>query len=624
MSSVEDFLSGSFVYLSAAVVAVPLAKRAGLGSVLGYLIAGAIIGPYCLELVGEEGESVLHFAEFGVVLMLFLVGLELRPRRLWQMRGPILGLGGLQLLVTGAALAGVALALGSELRGAVGIGLILALSSTAMVIQSLEEKGLLQQDAGQNAFSVLLFQDIAVIPLFAILPLLGTPPEIGAAAGHGAPWIDTLPPWARPLVFLGAVAGVVVTGRTLLRPAFRAIARTGLREMFTAASLMLVIGTTLLMTLVGLSPALGTFLAGVVLADNEYRHQLESDIEPVKGLLLGIFFIAVGASIDFALIRDHLGVVLLWVAALFVVKALVCYGLGRAFRMHADQRLIFAVALAQGGEFAFVLFSFAVHNQVVTAATAGILVASVALSMAATPLAMLANERFLLPRLGTRRSTQETEESDHPTVDEQHAAILVGFGRFGNVVGRLLRANGIEATILERDSDRVEMLRHLGIRAHYGDGTRIDLLRAAGAESAQLLIIAIEEQDQVIDLVRCARSHFPHLQILARGVGRLEAREIYAAGADRVFRELFDSALECGIEALHRMGRRAFQVRRAARIFRRHDEAMLEEFPSTGRHRMPYLSQARRRIETLETILRAENDERRVPPDHGWDAESRG
>ncbi|HSD66480.1 MAG TPA: monovalent cation:proton antiporter-2 (CPA2) family protein, partial [Vicinamibacteria bacterium] len=508
----EGFFFQAFVYLTAAVVSVPVAKRLGLGSVLGYLLAGIAIGPFGLHLVGEEGQDVMRFAEFGVVMMLFLVGLELEPTLLWRLRGPVLGLGGLQVAATTAVVAGFALALGMPGREALAVGLVLSMSSTAIVLQSLAEKGLLKTAAGQSSFAVLLFQDLAVIPILALLPLLGRPGDLPGEAGHAPTWVDGLPAWGQTLLVLAVVGAVVLGARFLLRPVFRAIAATHLRELFTAAALLLVIGIALLMTRVGLSPALGTFLAGVVLATSEYRHELESDVEPFKGLLLGLFFIAVGASIDFGLVASQPARIAALVAFVLVAKGAVLFLLARAFRLGTDQALTFAFALPQVGEFAFVLLSFALQQAVLGSEATGPLVAVVALTMAATPLLMAFGERVVLPRVGTRK--RDEREADR--IDERSPVIVAGFGRFGSTVGRLLKANGVATTVLDNDSDRVEVLRRLGLKVFYGDATRHDLLLAAGAEHARLLVLALDSPEKNLALVETARQHFPHLRILAR------------------------------------------------------------------------------------------------------------
>jgi monovalent cation:proton antiporter-2 (CPA2) family protein len=610
----EGFFFQAFVYLLAAVVSVPIAKRLGLGSVLGYLLAGIAIGPWGLGLVGEEGADVLHFAEFGVVMMLFLIGLELQPALLWRMRMPILGLGGLQVAVTAAVLTAVAIVLGLPWNAGLAVGLILALSSTAIVLQTLEEKGLLKSDAGQSAFSVLLFQDIAVIPMLAVLPLLAVGGTRAAASG-GTSWIDGLPPVAKTLVVLAAVVAIVVGGRYLTRPIFRFIARARLRELFTAAALLLVIAIALLMSRVGLSPALGTFLAGVVLANSEYRHELEGDIEPFKGLLLGLFFIAVGASVDFGLVAARPTLVVGLVAALLATKFVVLLVLGRAFGMGTDQNVLFSFALAQGGEFAFVLFSFASQHGVLPESVTGPLVAVVALSMALTPLVMLVHERLVAPRIGRREG--EAREPDAITGGNQ--VIIAGYGRVGSVIGRLLAANGISATVLDHDSDHVELLRRFGQRVFYGDASRHDLLHAAGAASARVLVIAIDDPDKVLQIVETARRHYPHLKILARAVSRTHAYELIDTGVELVYRENLDTSLRMGVDVMRAVGVRAYEAGRRARLFRRHDELGLRELAAMREDRPAYIRRARQQLEELERILTADRLEADEQRDAAWD-----
>lgn len=613
-----SFFELALVYLAAAVIAVPVAKRLGLGSVLGYLLAGILIGPFALGLVADEGADVLHFAEFGVVLMLFLIGLELEPNRVWRMRAPIMGLGGLQVSTTTLLVAGIALAAGLTWRTALALGMTLALSSTAIVLQSLKEKALLDTSGGRSAFAVLLFQDMAVIPILALLPLLGTAPSADAADAHGTTWVAGLPPWMATLVVLAAVAAIVLVGRFLVQPIFRAIARTGLREIFTAAALLLVISTAVLMTKVGVSPALGTFVAGVVLARSEYRHELESDIEPFKGLLLGLFFVSVGASIDFGLVASRPADILGLVAALVIGKLVVLLVLGRIFRLSLDQDLLFGFSLAQGGEFAFVLLSFAVRYGAVTESLAAIFIAVVALTMAVTPLLMLLNEKLLMPRVGTRE--QETRPAD--AVDERNPVIVAGFGDFGNVVGRLLRANGVGTTVLEVDSDRVDLLRRLGLRVFYGDATRHDLLRAAGAEEATLLILALDDPVKIRELVATARTHFPNLTVLARATGRRDAYELIDTGVVHVFRDTLESSLQMGVRALRLLGYRAYQAQRAALTFKHHDELALREL-AMMRHDQPrYIDTARRRIEDLEQMMLSDLQDDEETRNAGWDTAS--
>ncbi len=621
----QSFFYQAFVYLAAAVVSVPVAKRLGLSSVLGYLIAGMIIGPFGIGLIGEEGQDVMRFAEFGVVMMLFLIGLELQPSLLWRLRGPILGMGGLQVGITAILGTVIGLALHLPWQVALAIGLILALSSTAIVLQTLSEKGLMKTDAGQSTFAVLLFQDLAVIPMLAILPILATESLLAgsqASTGHethaAQSWLADFPGWVQTLVVLAVGTAIVLAGRFLARHAFRFIARTRLREIFTAAALMLVIGVALLMTRIGLSPALGTFLAGVVLANNEYRHELESNIDPFKGLLLGVFFIAVGASIDFDLILSEPGLIAILVGILVVTKFVVLFVLGRVFKMGLDQNLLFAFALAQSGEFAYVLFSFAAQGGVIPAETTNLLIAVVAVSMALTPFLMLINEKLVQPRVGTK----EREKREPDRIEEENPVIIAGFGRFGNIVGRLLTANAIKATVLEYDSDHVEVLRKLGFKVFYGDASRHDLLRAAGAERAKLLILALDDHEKIMKLVEITKKHFPHLTMLARATGRAQAYELLDAGVNHVYRETFDTSLRLGIDALRLLGLRSFHAHRAAKTFRRHDEESVRELAEMRHDQKVYLSEARQRIQDLEEILLAEIRDAGECRDAGWDTES--
>jgi CPA2 family monovalent cation:H+ antiporter-2 len=621
--SEHNFLFQAFVYLAAAVVAVPVAQRLGLGSVLGYLLAGVAIGPFGLALLGTGGQDVMHVAEFGVVLMLFVIGLELQPALLWQLRGPIVGLGGLQVSLTSVLVASLAVAAGLQWREALAVGMTLSLSSTAIVLQTLNEKGLLKTAGGQGSFAILLFQDIAVIPMLALFPLLALPGGPGGTVehgevAHGATLVSALPAWAQTLAVLGAVAAVVVGGRFVVRPLFRALARTRLREIFTAAALLLVVGIALLMTQVGLSPALGTFVAGVVLATSEYRHELESDIEPFKGLLLGLFFIAVGASIDFALIVSRPLLIAGLVAAIIAVKFGVLLALARLFRLGTGQALLLAFALPQVGEFAFVLFSFAGQHGVLGPEVTAPLVAVVALSMALTPLALLINERLVQPRIGTRREAGRDADAVH----EENPVLIAGFGGFGATVGRLLRANGIATTVLDHDSDRVDLLRRLGLTVYNGDATRHDLLHAAGAARAQLLVIALDTPAKTLTLVHTARRHFPQLKILARAFDWIDAHNLYAAGVEHVYREALDTSLRMGTDALRLLGFRAHHAHRSAQRFLRYDEQSVRELTERRSDGAVYIDAARARIEELERVLLADLSGPGLDRDAGWDPES--
>jgi len=614
----EGFLFQALIYLAAAVVAVPIAKRLGLGSVLGYLVAGIIIGPFVLGFIGEEGQDVLHFAEFGVVLMLFVIGLELKPALLWKLRMPILGMGGLQVVGTTGVGFGVATLLGLQWQSALTVGLTLALSSTAIVLQSLSEKGLLKSSGGQNTLSILLFQDVAVIPMLAVLPLLALP---GASEVlHGTDGAQTLisgmPVGAQTAITIGVVIGIIIAGRYIVSPAFRLVARTGLRELFTAATLLLVVGIALLMSAVGLSPALGTFLAGVVLAGSEYRHELETDIEPFKGLLLGLFFIAVGASIDFRIIISDPVLIIGLVGILVVGKILVLVLVGTVFRLGTDNTLLSALSLAQGGEFAFVLLSFAVQSRAVEGRIAGILVAVVALSMAVTPLLIILYDRGLRPRLGTR----EKEHREPDEIDRNDGVIVAGFGRVGSTIGRFLQANGVSATYLDIDPQNVDLLRKLGLEVFYGDACRPDLLRAAGAEGARLLIVAVDDTEKSRQVVAAARSHFPHLEIMVRSVGWIDTYDHLNRGIDRVYRETFETALRMGCDALSILGHRRHYSRRAANRFRRHDERFVREMAAMGHEAKGFIGHARSRLQDLEQIMQSENDRQGETQDAGWDS----
>jgi monovalent cation:proton antiporter-2 (CPA2) family protein len=596
----SGFFSQAFIYLLAAVLAVPLAKRLGLGSALGYILAGVIIGPYLLGFVGEEGQDVMHFAEFGVVLMLFLVGLELEPSVLWRMRVPILGLGGSQLAISTLVIGSMAYYLGQPWQTALAIGLILSLSSTAIVLQTMKERSWMNTAAGRSGFSVLLFQDIAVIPILALLPFLalaGAGLELPEAGGHGAG--INLAGWQKAIVVLGVVAGIVVGGRFLMRPAFRWIASTRSLELFIALALTQVIGITLAMEYVGLSPALGTFLAGVVLAESEFRHELESNIEPFKGLLLGLFFIMVGASIDFAIIAGQPLLVLSLVAALIVSKFLVLLTLGRVFRLNLADNLMFAFLLAQSGEFAFLLFSFATQNQVISNELSNLLIVVVVLTMALTPLLIIAYDRLVRPRFTACLSAPEDDEID----DGPSPVIVAGFGRFGQIVSRLLSADGIKATLLDHDSSQIEMTGRFGYKVFYGDASRVQLLQAAGAEDAKLLVIAIDEREKAVQMVTAAKQFFPQLRILARAFDRSHVYQLMDAGADVITRETFGSALIMGEEALKLLGYDDAQAYRLMRTFKRHDEEGLQKLYEVWGDDHAYGLRVKQYVEQLEKVL---------------------
>lgn len=639
-----DLLLLAFIFLFAGVASVPIASRLGLGSVLGYLLAGVAISPL-LTAIGADVIAIQHFAEFGVVMMLFLVGLELEPRRLWEMRNKLLGLGGLQVVGTAALIMAGAMALGQPWSVALAIGLIFALSSTAIVLQTLTEKGLMRSDGGQSSFSVLLFQDIAVIPMLAFIPLLALPDlaEIATGAadtGHGAPtgnaghaegaghdegghgpslnMVAGLAAWQQALVTVAAIAAVIVGGSRLTRPTFRFIAMARLRELFTAAALMWVVGIALLMTLVGLSPALGTFLAGVVLANSEYRHQLESDIDPFKGLLLGLFFITVGASIDFALLADNLGSILGLTFAVIALKAAILYALGVAFRLRGAQRWLFAFALAQAGEFGFVLLSFSVANNVIPPTLADQLLLVVALSMLLTPALFILYERVVAPKL------VEGEEREADEIEETTNIIIAGHGRFGGIVNRMLRSAGYEPTVLDYSSEQLEMLRAFGFRVYFGDATRPDLLHAAGIENAGMLVIAIDGREQITELTRYVTRNYPGVHVIARAIDRNHVYELYAAGCRDIIRETFDSGVRTGRSAFEALGMHPFEAERLAQQFVRDDRRAIAELADVYDPDVPihqneaYVAKAREVRDALDEEMKGRRHAFGQRTDRGW------
>ncbi|WP_342070777.1 cation:proton antiporter [Yoonia algicola] len=548
-----DFLLLAFIFLIAGVIAVPIATRLGLGSVLGYLIAGIVISPV-LSLLHVDVISIQHFAEFGVVMMLFLVGLELEPKRLWAMRGRLIGLGGGQVGLTAGVVMALAMLFGLEWTVALAIGLIAALSSTAIVLQTLNEKGLMKSDGGQSSFSVLLAQDIAVIPMLALMPLLAMPELLGAASdvahaaegdhGAGMSLVAGLNGWQTALVNVVAIAAVVGAGSYLTRPIFRFIAGANLRELFTATALMMVIGIALLMSLVGLSPALGTFLAGVVLANSEYRHELESDIDPFKGLLLGLFFMTVGAAINFGLLADNLLLILGLTVLLIVVKAAVLAVLAVVFKLRGADRWLLALSLAQAGEFGFVLLSFSVASAVLPQILADQLLLVVALSMMLTPLLFIFYDRVIVPRYTF------ADDGEADKIEEQGAVIIAGGGRIGGLVRRILSAAGYSLTVIDYNAQHLENMRRFGARIYYGDATRPDLLHAAGLHHAKVFVAAIDDREKLTELVRYVRETAPHVHIIARAVDRHHVYELWAVGCRDIIRETYDSALRIGRSSL--------------------------------------------------------------------------
>jgi len=605
----------AFLILAAGVVAVPLATRFGLGSVLGYLLAGVAISPLLGALRVDVG-ALQVFAELGVVMMLFLVGLELEPKKLWQMRGKLLGVGGSQVLVTAAVLAGIALIDGRAWQTAIAIGLVLTLSSTAIVLQTLTEKGLLRSEGGESSFSVLLLQDVSIIPILAVLPVLAAPGLVGAAGDHhggghgeGMNITASMPDWLAALTTLGAVVAVVLLGAFLVRPLFRVIAKARLRELFTAAALALVIGVALLMTLVGLSPALGTFLAGVMLANSEYRHEFESDIEPFKGLLLGLFFITVGAGIDFELARENVGSVVFWALVVMGVKMAVLYAIGWASGLRRQALWLFVLALPQAGEFAFVLISYAVGNAVFDAALAELLLLVVALTMLLTPLLFIVYDRVVA------RFYCTSGEREADVIEEDGPILIAGRGRVGGLVDRMLQAAGYSTTVIDYDSSHLEIVRKFGFRAYFGDATRPDLLKSAGIERAKLLVVALDDREQIDRLVKYAIANYPSLHVTARAIDRNHVYELWAYGCRDVIRETYDSSLRMGRSALEALGIDRAQAQRMTDAFEEMDRSSMREVADLYDLEVPYhqneplIAKVKELREQWDPVLREQMDE---------------
>jgi glutathione-regulated potassium-efflux system protein KefC len=573
----HGLLFETMIYLAAAVVCVPLTSRLKLGSVLGYLIGGCIIGPFGLRLVGDAGQT-LHFAEFGVVLMLFLIGLELDPRRLWSMRAAVFGGGTLQMIACGAVLAAGLVAVGLPLAGAIIAGLSIALSSTATAIQTMRERSLLQTPLGKTSFAILLFQDVAAIPLIAVVPL------VAGSGGGGLTGIAAV---------AGAVLAVVVLGRYLTTPLLRVMARTNLREVFTGFVLLLVVGIASIMQAAGVSMALGAFIAGILLASSEYRHALETDVEPFKGLLMGLFFIAVGMSIDFGLLRDDPLLIAGLVIGVVVLKILALSALAPRLHVPKPQRWLFGALLSQGGEFAFVVFGVAGAVHLLPGRWDAILTLVVALSMAMTPVMLALHDAFL--------AGAEAQREDDAVEADGSPVIIAGFGRFGQIVGRLLFASGVRATVLDHDPDQIELLKKFGFRVFFGDATRLDLLHAAGAEQAKLIVIAIDDPGASVHVAEHVRQHYPHLTIVARARNVAHYLELRNLGVEIIERETFESALRIGRHALERLGVQPYEARESADRFRAHNLRTLEQLAPVLSDEAARLSVSRAAREQLET-----------------------
>ncbi|MGK2959719.1 MAG: glutathione-regulated potassium-efflux system protein KefB [Candidatus Malihini olakiniferum] len=555
----SPMLSAGILFLFVAVLMVPIAGRLGIGAVLGYLIAGIAIGPWGLGFI-RDVDAILHFSELGVVFLLFIIGLELNMQKLWTLRRSIFGIGAAQVGLSAAALGGLLYLTGFSWQSALIGGIGLAMSSTAIALQLMREKGMNRSESGQLSFSVLLFQDLAVIPALALVPML--------AGVHGE-----VTDWKDVAIKVTAFIGMLIGGRYLVRPLFRFITASGVREVFTAAALLLVLGSAVFIDALGFSMALGTFIAGVLLAESEYRHELEISIEPFKGLLLGLFFISVGMALDIGVLFTHIYEVLLGVFLLVIVKGVLLYLLARVNRIRRSERLQFAGVLSQGGEFAFVLFSAAAAHKVLQGEQLPLLLVTVTLSMMTTPLLMQSIDRIL-----ERRYNATEESNEKPYVeDDEPQVIVIGFGRFGQVIGRLLMANKMRITVLERDISAVSLMRSYGYKVYYGDATELELLRAAGADQAHAIVITCNEPEDTMAIVHLCQKHFPNLEILARARGRVETHELLQLGVKHFSRETFSSALDLGRKTLISLGMHPHQAYRAQQHFRRLDMRMLRE-----------------------------------------------
>jgi len=618
----NGFLANAILYILAAIICVPVAKKLGMGSVLGYLIAGILIGPYLFGFITNEGQGqdIMHATEFGVVMMLFLIGLELEPRNLWKMRRLVLQIGLSQVLVTAALVFGIGLLLDVQWQISLAIGLSMALSSTAIVLQSLKEKNQMNSPNGKLSFGVLLMQDIAVIPVLALLPLLiaGDPvPAANATEMHGL--IDSLPGWAQTLSIFGAIGIVVLLGQFGFGPLLNWVAKSRLRELFTAAALLIVVGISFLMELVGLSPALGAFLAGVILANSPYKHALESDLEPFKGLLLGLFFMAVGSTINFSLISNNASTVISLTLGIIVLKTVILLIIGKSKNLKVTSNLTFAIGLSQVGEFSFVTYAFALQLGIFDQAISDTLMAVTALSMTITPVLLVLLDKVINPAI---TKTHKISEKEMDSIDERNKVILVGFGHFGSTLGRFLRANGVEATILDADPDRVDYLRKMGFKVYFGDGTRSELLHSAGARDASIIISAIDNTEYSIKLVELCKEEFPHLEVMIRAKNRYDAFELMEMGVKNIYRENLDTSIRMGEDVLKKLGFRAHTVHRLAIQFRDYDERSLKVLVNYKDNKDEFISKSRQQIEIQESLLSGELMRKFSVNDHTWDSDS--
>ncbi|WP_282148094.1 monovalent cation:proton antiporter-2 (CPA2) family protein [Algibacter lectus] len=614
-----SILFEAIVFLAGAIICVSIAKRLGLSSVIGYLLAGVLIGPYVFGFIGTEGEDIMHFAEFGVVVMLFLIGLEIEPKNFWNMRKTIVGMGGIQ--VGGTMLLSYILftVLGFEWKVALVISMAVALSSTAIAMQTIKEKGLMETTFGSSSFSILLFQDIIVIFMLGFIPLLSNTDASASAenVSDHTNLLDGLPLGLQTLSIILSVVVIIVAGRYLIVPMLRKVAKTGVRELLIAAAFLIVFGISLLMEFVGLSPALGAFLGGVVLSNSEFKHELESTLEPFKNLMLGLFFMAVGASINFIVIANsplEIGGILV---AIIILKGIVLYITGHIFKLKLDQKLLLTCSLAQIGEFAFVLLSFAFGLNILEQEQMDMMLVITALSMSLTPIIGIINERFILPRTGTKESVKRP--MDH--IAKTQKIILVGFGHFGSTIGRFLRSHGVEATILDHDSNRVDFLRKMGFEVYYGDATRLDLLESAGIAEAKIVICATNKISVSKAIGKIIKEKYPHVEFMIRTKNRYDAYELLNLGNENIYRESLETSLTLAKDVLSKMGFRKYTLNRQVQNFIKYDEDSLRRLSQEPKDEKNYIFKAKKELEQQEKFLNEDFKRGIVEYDNHWDSE---
>ncbi|MEO9892997.1 monovalent cation:proton antiporter-2 (CPA2) family protein [Aurantibacter sp.] len=613
-----SILFEAIVFLAGAIICVSIAKRLGLSSVIGYLLAGVLIGPYVLGFIGNEGEDILHFAEFGVVMMLFLIGLEIEPKNFWNMRKTIIGMGGLQVGGTMLLTFFLFRFLDFEWKIALVISMAVALSSTAIAMQTIKEKGLMGTTFGTSAFSILLFQDIIVIFMLGFIPLLANSKDNATdEISEKASLLESLPMGFQTLAIIVSVALIIVAGRYLIVPMLRRVAKTGVRELLIAAALLIVFGISFLMEYVGISPALGAFLGGVVLSNSEFKHELESTLEPFKNLLLGLFFMAVGASINFIVIAKSPLTIGGLLIAVIILKAVILFVTGYFFKLKLDQKLLLTFSLAQVGEFAFVLLSFAFGLNILSQEQMDIMLVITALSMSLTPIIGIINERIILPKIGTKESVQRP--MDH--IAKSQKIILVGFGHFGSTIGRFLRSHGVEATILDHDSNRVDFLRKMGFEVYYGDATREDLLESAGIAEAKIIICASNKLNVSKAISKIVSNKYPHVELLIRTKNRYDAYELLNLGHENIYRESLDTSLKLARDVLSKMGFRKYTLNRQVQNFIKYDEDSLRRLAKESKSDDQYIFKAKKELEQQEKFLNEDFKRGIVDFDNHWDSE---